>query len=108
MARYLYEMSLTPAVFATLLKNPQDRAEATRPMVERLGGTLEEYYFGVGQSTIFVICEFPGPVTAEALTIAVMAGGALTSCKATPILTAAEAVEAMQKAGDIVYRPPSS
>jgi len=28
MARYLYEMSLTPAVFATLLKNPQDRAEA--------------------------------------------------------------------------------
>lgn len=108
MARYLFEMSLAPQAFATLVKNPQDRLEATRPMIERLGGTMEAYYFGVGGNNIFVICEFPDPVATEALTMAVLAGGALTFSRATLILTAAEAVEAMKKAGKVAYQPPSS
>jgi hypothetical protein len=39
--------------------------------------------------------------------MAVLAGGAITSIKATGILTAQETVDVMKKAGDVVYKPPS-
>ena len=108
MARYLFEIGIAPQVFSTMIKNPHDRAEATQPMFEALGGKLEEYYFAVGQSTVYAVAQIPEEVSLEALTMAVLAGGAVTSVKSTAILTAAEAVVAMKKAGDIVYRPPSS
>ncbi len=108
MARYLFEIGIAPQVFATMINNPHDRAEATRPMFEALGGTLEEYYFAVGESTTYVMAQIPDEVSLEALTMAVLAGGAITSIKSTTILTAAEAVVAMKKAGDIVYKSPSS
>jgi len=44
----------------------------------------------------------------EALTMAVLASGAVASIKCTGILTSAEAVEAMKAAGNVGYRPPSS
>ena len=76
-------------------------------MVEALGGTLEEYYFAVGQNTVYTLGDIPDEVSLEALVMAVLAGGAVTSFKSTPLLTAAEAVEAMQKAADVLYKPPA-
>lgn len=106
--RYLSECGITPEAFKTMIKNPQDRAEALRPMLEAMGGELEEYYFAVGQHTIYAICQYPDEVTAEAFAMAVLAGGAVSSMKATPIVTAAEAVAAMKKAADAIYKPPAS
>jgi hypothetical protein len=40
--------------------------------------------------------------------MAVLAGGTVTAIKATAILTAAEAMEAMKKASALGYRPPSA
>ena len=108
MTRYLYEAALTPQAFAGFIKNPQDRAQTFRTLYEAVGGKLEEYYFAVGQNTVYVVGQFPDEIAVEALGMAVMAGGAVTSVKATAILTAAEAVEAMKKAGSIGYKPPSS
>lgn len=108
MARYLFQMTIAPQAFDLLIKNPHDRAEATRPVFEAVGARLEQYYVAVGENTVYVVAEIPDAVTAEAVTMAVLAGGAVESSKATVVLTAAEAVEAMKKAGDIVYRPPSA
>ena len=107
MARYLFQLCIKPEVYATMMQNPQDRGEATRPLFEAVGGRMEEYYFAVGENTVYVLCEVPDPATVEALTMAVLAGGAVTSTKVTGILTAHEAIDVMKKAGDIVYRPPS-
>ena len=107
MARYLFEIGLNPRAFGTMIKNPQDRLQATRPMVEALGGTLEEYYFAVGQNTVYTLGYLPDELSLEALVMAVLAGGAVTSFKSTPLMTAAEAVEAMKKAADVLYRPPA-
>jgi uncharacterized protein with GYD domain len=107
MARYLLEVGVTPETFGTLMKNPQDRAKATRPVFEAFGGSLDEYYFAVGQTTVYLVGEMPDEVSIEAMTMAVLAGGAVTSIKFTPILTAAEAMQAMEKAADAMYRPPS-
>lgn len=108
MARYLLEVEVTPEAFATMMESPQDRAKATRPVFEAFGGRLDEYYFAAGQKTVYLIGEMPDQVSIEATTIAVLAGGAVDSIKFTPILTAAEAVEAMEKAADAMYRPPST
>jgi len=108
MTRYLTEATLTPQAFAAFIKNPQDRAQAFRPLYEAAGGKLEAYYFAVGQNTVYTMAQVPDEIAVEALVMVVMAGGAVTSVKVTAILTAAEAVEAMKKAGSIAYEPPSS
>lgn len=108
MTRYLVEMAVAPQTFDALIKNPHDRLQATRPAVEALGGTAEAYYFVVGQHIIYCVIQLPDEVALEALTMAVFAGGAVTSFNAKPILTSAEAVEAMEKARDTLYKPPSA
>ena len=106
MARYLMQITLVPQAFAALVQNPDNRAEAVRPIFEAVGGKLEEYYFAVGENTVYVLSEIPDQLSLEALTMAVLAGGVVTSTKATAILTAKEAVDAMKKAKDVAYRPP--
>ena len=108
MARYLIQVTMKPEAYATMMQNPQDRGEAVRPIFEAVGGSLEEYYFAVGENTVYVLAEVPDPASVEALTMAVLAGGAITSIKATGILTAQEAIDVMKKAGDVAYRPPTS
>ncbi len=93
MARYLYEVGLKPEAFGALIKNPQDRAEALSPVFVSMGGKLEHYYFAVGHSTVYAIAQLPDEVSVHAVTAAVLAGGALTSCKATALLSSTEAIE---------------
>jgi uncharacterized protein with GYD domain len=108
MARYLLEVGIVPNMFSALIQNPQDRAQANRPVFEAVGGKLHEYYFAVGTNTVYVVAEIPDEVSVEALTMAVLAGGTVTAIKSTAILTAAEAMEAMKKASALGYRPPSA
>jgi len=108
MGRYISEVSFSPQAVDAIIKNPLNRAEAVTPLFEAAGGKLIEYYFGVGQDSVFVIYELPDEIALQALTMAVFAGGAITSFKSTQIITSAEAVEAMKKAADIAYQPPSA
>jgi len=41
MASYMIQVSYTPEAWATLVKTPQNRLEAVRPAIERLGGRVE-------------------------------------------------------------------
>jgi uncharacterized protein with GYD domain len=93
---------------AAAVQNPQNRAEAVRPIFEAVGGRLHEYYVAVGENTAYIIADIPDHASVAALGAAVHAGGAVDSIKSTPILTAAEAVETLKKASEIGYRPPST
>ena len=42
MPLYMYQVSYTPEAVAALVREPQDRAEAVRPVIEALGGKLVE------------------------------------------------------------------
>lgn len=108
MARYLLEVDVAPQTFGALIKRPQNRADAIRPMFEAVGGKLEEYYFVVGGSRVYLLCDVPDALSLEALTMATLGGGAVTSFRAIPLMTAAEAEQAMRNAKDVAYRPPSS
>ncbi len=107
MALYMYQAAFTSDAWATLAKNPQDRTEAVRTLLQGVGGKLISYYFAFGDYDAVVLAELPDNGAAAAAAIAVAAGGAIKAVKTTPLFSAQEGVEAMRKAGQVNYRPPS-
>jgi uncharacterized protein with GYD domain len=107
MAYYLFQAAYTPKACADLVKNPENRFEAVRPVVERLGGKMEAAWFAFGEYDVVCIAQMPDNVSAAAFALAASAGGGLKSHKTTPLMTFEEGVAAMRKAAGSGYRPPS-
>lgn len=108
MGYYLVQVAYTPDAWAKLVKNPQNRMETVGPAVERLGGKIEGAWLAFGEDDTIVIARMPDNVSAAAFSMAVAAGGAVRTCKTTPLMTLEEGVAAMRKAGEAGYRPPGS
>lgn len=106
MPRYLLRASYTSEAWAAMLKNPQNRRDAVRPVIEGMGGKLESFYFAFGESDAFLIADMPDNVSAAAISMAVAASGSLASVSTTVLMTPEEGMEAMKKAGGVGYRPP--
>ena len=107
MAYYLLQGSYTAETLANLVKNPQDRAESIRPIIEGLGGTLEGAWFALGDYDIVVVCQMPDNVSAAAFAIAGSAGGSLKTLKTTPLLTMEDGLEGFRRASGSGYQPPA-
>jgi uncharacterized protein with GYD domain len=102
---FLHQVSYTPEALARLIANPQDRFEAVRGPIEKLGGKIKEGYFAFGEHDAVLITEMPDNVTAAAISLAFAAGGACRTSQTTALMTAAEAMEAMRKAQSCGYKP---
>jgi uncharacterized protein with GYD domain len=103
---YLIQASYGSQATGTMIKKPQDRAAAVRPMIERMGGRLHGLWFAFGEFDVVAIAEAPDNVSAAALAMAIGASGAMSSYRTTPLLTVEEAMQAMKKAGQAGYKPP--
>src|SRR5438874_4342599 len=106
MAYYLMEVGYAPEAWKTLLKKPEDRTKAIRPVIEKLGGSIEGVWFAFGDYDLIIIAEFPDNVSAAAFSLAAAAGGALRAIKTTPLLAISEGIGAMKRAAQAGYRPP--
>ena len=104
MPTYLLQASYTPEAWKALIQNPQNRLEAIRPAIERLGGRIVTGWFAFGDYDALVITEFPTNVEAAAIAVAIAAGGACKNVKTTPLLSGEEAVQAIKKAASSGYR----
>ncbi len=107
MPLYLSQVAYTVEGWQALVSNPQNRTEAIRPVIEKLGGRLVNAYFAFGDYDFVLITELPDNVSAAALAIAAAAGGAVKSIKTTPLMEAAEGLEAIRKAANSGYRTPA-
>jgi len=105
MASYLYQISYSSEAWAALVKRPQDRVEAIRKVVEKLGGTIDKFWFAFGDYDLVGVLDMPDNASAAAFSVAVAAGGACKNVKTTPLLSIAEGLEAMKKAGGSGYKP---
>jgi len=103
---YLVQASYTSQATAAMVKSPQDRAAAVRPVIERMGGKLHGLWFAFGEYDAVVIAEMPDNASAAAVAMAVGSSGGIGSYRTTPLLTTAEAMDAMKKAGGVGYQPP--
>ena len=103
---YLTQFSYTPATWAKLIKNPEDRRVAAKEYIEAVGGTLHGFWYAFGGHDAYTLWEAPDNVSMAAIALAISAGGALSSFETTVLLTVEETLAAMQKASAITYRAP--
>jgi uncharacterized protein with GYD domain len=104
MPHYLQQIAYSPQGWEAVMANPQNRIDAVRPAIEKLGGKVETAWFSFGDYDVIVITEFPNNVSAAAIAIAFAGGGACKSVHTTPLLSPDEAVQALKKAGESGYR----
>jgi len=105
MAYFLVQVAYTPAAWSAMLKSPQDRTQAVKGSIEKLGGKIERFWLAFGDYDIVGVVDMPNSVSAAAFSMAVAAGGACKSVKTTPLLSMEEGIEAMKKAATSGYRP---
>ncbi len=108
MPLYMSQVAYTSEAWATMIKNPQNRIEIVRPVIEGLGGKLLHAYLAFGEYDAVLITEFPDNVSTAALIMAAAGGGALKAMKTTVLMSVEEGLEAMRKASGAGYRPPGS
>jgi uncharacterized protein with GYD domain len=108
MGTYLIQAAYTPEAWATLVDHPQDRSRPVQAMIESVGGKLDAFYFAFGDYDVVSVAELPDDITAAAMAIAVSAGGSVKSIKTTPLLTAQGALDALRRAGNVGYEPPTA
>lgn len=108
MSYYLIQTAYTPQGWEAMVKNPHNRLEAIKPVVEGLGGSITNAWMQFGDYDVMVVVDMPDNLSAAALSMAASAGGAVKAAKTTPLMTIDESVEALRKASGAEYNPPES
>ena len=108
MPLYLSKFSYTPATWARLADNPEDRRVAARTYIESVGGKLHGFWYAFGTHVGYNLWEAPDNVSMAAVALAISAGGALASFETTVLLTVDETLEALRRAGQVGYRAPAA
>ncbi|ARQ59479.1 MULTISPECIES: GYD domain-containing protein [Rhizobium] len=108
MAMYLTRFSYTPETWARMIEKPEDRREAARSYIESVGGKLHGFWYAFGEHDGWNLWEAPDNVSMAAVTLAIGAGGALSSIETTVLLDVEDTIRALEKAKSIRYRPPAA
>ena len=108
MPLYLTKFSYTPATWARMTANPEDRRKAAQTYIESVGGKLLGFWYAFGTHDGYNLWEAPDNVSMAAVALAITSGGALSSLETTVLLTVDETIDALRKAGKIGYRVPGA
>ena len=106
MNRYMIQASYTKDAAAMLVKHPEDRSAAVRPLIEQLGGKLLDFYFTLGDYDVVIIVELPSNSAALAAAMAAVLPGHVSNIKTTALLAPDETVMAMKEASVVSLRAP--
>lgn len=108
MPHYLQQVAYSTEGWEALVANPQNRIDAVRPAIEKLGGKIESAWFSFGDYDIVVITEMPDNISAAAIAMAFAAGGACKSVQTTPLISPEQAGQALRKAKECGYKSITS
>jgi uncharacterized protein with GYD domain len=106
MALYLTQFAYTAEAWAALSKNPVDRREGLRTLLESNGSRLIELYYCFGSCDGIVIFESPNEQAAAAGLIAAIAPGHIKSLSTTQLISVEDMMAALAKAGGLGYSGP--
>ncbi len=106
MPLYMTHFAYTPDAWAALVKNPQNREDVLRALIEKLGGRLVSFYYCFGEYDGVFIAEMPDETTISAAILAAITPGHVKAVKTTVLLTTEQTMEAMRKAGGQTYQGP--
>ena len=108
MPLYLTRFSYTAETWARLAQKPEDRRDAARAYIEKIGGKLHGFWYAFGDYDAYSVVEAPDNVSVAAVAMAISGGGALSKYETTVLLSVEDAMDAMQRAREIQYRPPGA
>ncbi len=108
MPLYLTRFSYAPETWARLVASPEDRRKAAQSYIESVGGKLHGFWYAFGSHDGYNLWEAPDNVAMAAVALAISAGGAVTSCETTVLLTVEETLDALHKASEVRYRAPGA
>lgn len=108
MPLYLTRFSYTPATWARLMKNPEDRRAAATKYIESVGGRMHGFWYAFGDHDGYNLWEAPDNVSMAAVAIAIGSGGALSSFETTVLMSVEDAMAAMKRASSVAYQPPGT
>ena len=75
--------------------------------MEAMGCKLLDGYLAFGEDDLIIIVEAPDNETAAAMLIKVASSGAINNISTTVLIDPQDGVDAIKKAGDFNYTPPS-
>ena len=106
---YMFQAKYTSDAISAMVASPQDREAPARALIESMGGTLLSMYFAMGQEDIVAIIEAPDDQSVAAMSMVIGASGSFSAGATTKLMSAAEAMGAMEKAQSAIsaYSPPS-
>jgi uncharacterized protein with GYD domain len=105
MGRYLFQGSYSlDGIKGVLKEGGTGRRKAVEDAVKALGGKVDAYYFGFGDTDVYVIVDGIDNETAAAFSMGIAATGAVHSVKTTVLLTPEEIDRAAKKT--LSYRAP--
>ena len=106
MPLYMSQFSYTPEAWAALTRNPEDRSEPLRRLLESMGGRLVSMHYSFGDYDGLIILEAPDEKTAAAGILSAVSAGHIKDIKTTPLLTIEDAMEVFRRAGEATFRAP--
>ena len=105
MARYMFQASYSADGIKGVLKDGgTGRRAAVEAAIKSLGGRLESFYYGFGETDVYVVVDGIDNTTAAAFSMGVASTGALSRLKTTVLLTPEEVDQAGKKT--MSYRVP--
>jgi len=104
MQKYLFYGSYTPEGYKGLLaEGGSARIGAAKQALQRVGGSLEAFYYSNGEQDFYILVNLPENVSSTAITLAGNASGTFR-IRAVALLTPEEMDEAVKMRVD--FRPP--
>ncbi len=105
---YLYQLSYSADAIKSMVSNPSDREAAARKLIEALGGKLHHMFFAFGQYDVVCLIEAPDDTVMMAGAAAVASAGTVSASATTKLMTSADAMAALAKAGEVMgaYQAP--
>lgn len=107
MPLFMSTFGYKPEVWAGLIRSPENREEVVGRILEEAGCKLQGLWYAFGEGDGFALIEAPSTTAAGGIAIAIAASGAFRKFETTPLMTQAEALEALQFAASVQYAPPA-
>ena len=110
MLRYVSFFSYTGEAWERMINKPGNRELAARALIEEIGGTMEAFYWMLGDWDGLVIYAMPDVASAAAFSGRVTSSGLLKGVSTHQLLSSDEAHSALltAKAAGAVYQPPGT
>lgn len=108
MPTYMVQASYTTNAWNKLVQRPENRMEALRPVIEKLGGRILAWYYSFGDYDVVVLFEVPNNINAAATSMAIAGSGAVKEIKTSILMSPDDGFDAMLLAQGAGYRPPGA